>query len=557
MVVFKTKKWLEDEEFQEILKIADYMGYENGYKKFMFNISKAIKNGYFLGDVLNLIEDLGLEVEGSLKELEKEYSLASATIKWDSSRSLVLLEMPRSIYAALRRELEKLICGAVRELGEAVEMEIAPYKAREVVKHLKSLGIAVEDPQKLVAEKPLAIKPTLQKVELRPYQKEALSKWLENRGSGIIALPTGSGKSLIAVAAIVETSVKTLIVAYTKEQVYQWRDFILKYTTIPSSMIGLFYSEEKKLAPITISTYQSAFRNMGLLAPHFDMIVVDEVHHLPADKFKYIAYHNLARFKMGLSATPDREDGRHHELFPLLGGVVYYKTPNELVEQGYLAPYEVRTVEVELVLDERLEYIKLKKRIEELVKMLPENMRNITNARERFKRLLEEARRGNTIAMEILKLYSSLRMLVAQSRAKTSKAIELALREYENGNKVIVFTQYVDQAERIARETGGYLLTGEVAEQERKRILEEFKNLHRGILVVTTVGDEGIDIPDANVGIIVSGTGSKRQFVQRLGRLLRPKPGGQKAILYEIVTRRTFEVYQAARRRTMDLDELG
>jgi len=146
-------------------------------------------------------------------------------------------------------------------------------------------------------------------------------------------------------------------------------------------------------------------------------------------------------------------------------------------------------------------------------------------------------------------------MLLAKSTSKIDKAVEIAREEYEKGNKVIVFTQYVDQAREIARRLEALLLTGDTPEEERKRALQEFKYAQRGILVVTTVGDEGLDIPDANVGILVSGTGSRRQFIQRLGRLLRPKPGGKEAVMYEIILEKTTEEFQARKRKTLNLDE--
>lgn len=543
MIVFRVKKWLEEDEFKELTRIADYMGFENGVKSFRLNLDKAFRNGYTLVDIKNLVCEYSIdcrEVEVKLEEVASNYT---PVFEWISSKGVVKLSIPRSIYGVVKEDLKKYSPRFIGLVEDKVVLEILPYKAPDVYKTLRDKLGSVLDPQNLFTEKPLVIQPELRNIELRPYQKEALEKWIENNYRGVIALPTGAGKSIVALAALTRVNTRTLIIAYTKEQVLQWREFILKYTTIPPHMVGVFYSEEKKLAPVTITTYQSGFRNINTLSPYFGMLIVDEVHHLPAEKFKYIAMHSIAVYRMGLSATPTREDGKHEELFPLLGGIVYYKLPGELVEQGYLAPYKVITVKIKLSKQERELYEQLRKKYRALVGGL------------KFQEVLELARRGDSRAAEALKIHSEARMLLAKSTSKIDKAVEIAREEYEKGNKVIVFTQYVDQAREIARRLEALLLTGDTPEEERKRALQEFKYAQRGILVVTTVGDEGLDIPDANVGILVSGTGSRRQFIQRLGRLLRPKPGGKEAVMYEIILEKTTEEFQARKRKTLNLDE--
>jgi len=541
--VFKVRKWLEEDEFKELLKIADYMGFENGYKLFKLNIEKALRNGYTPIDVRNIIEEYADEENEILDNIEKLFQEYAAVFEWSTSKGVVRIHIPKTLSSMLKDQLRRYGYKYSGIVGDKVVIEILPYYAYDVYKFFKNQFIQVIDANNIFAEKPLVFKPELVNVTLRQYQEEALNKWIENDYRGIIALPTGSGKSIIAIAAIVKTAVRTLIVAYTKEQVFQWRDFILKYTNIPVHMIGLIYGEEKKLAPITITTYQSGFRNINNISPYFGMLVVDEVHHLPAEKFKYIALHTIAKYRMGLSATPTREDGKHEELFPLLGGIIYHKLPSELVEQGFLAPYTIITVKVGLSKQERALYEQLRRKYRALV------------GSKKFEEVLKEARKGIPRAIEALKIHSEMRQILAKACSKIDKAVEIAKREYEKGNKVIIFTQYVEQAKDIASRLNGLLLTGETPEADRKHSLELFKHSPRGILVVTTVGDEGIDIPDANVGIIVSGTGSRRQFIQRLGRLLRPKTKGTGAVLYEIVLEKTPEELQARKRKTIEPGE--
>ena len=540
MVVVKTKKWLSREEFEELLKISDYLGYDQEYKRFSINVEKAFRNGYSLEDIKELIKDLSLEVEGSLESLKTFFEALTPRLEWDSAKGLIKIHVPKGAYFKLRNILSSLGAYKSAETPEALVFNLYPHRLKLLVEQSQRAGISFEDPYKLTSEKPLPFKPELKNIELRDYQKEALEKWLSNNGQGIIALPTGAGKTIIAIAALVSKPVKTLIIVYTKEQMFQWKDFIIRTTNLPSSMVGLVYSESKQLAPVTVTTYQSGFRQINSISPFFDQLIVDEVHHLPAEKFRYIAIHSIARYRMGLSATPVREDGKHEELFPLLGGIIYYKTPEELVEKGYLARYVIKTIRVKMTPEEKKEYMQLRNQFQALAKG------------RKFEEIVEDASRGDPSAIEALRIHGRIKNLLAHSETKINKAIEIAMRELEKGSKIIIFTQFVDQAEKIAEKLGGFLLTGEIPASERKKALEAFKKADKGVLVVTTVGDEGLDIPDANVGILVSGTGSRRQFIQRLGRLLRP--GKKEAVLYELVFEKTSEEYQAYKRKRLELD---
>ena len=544
MVLIKAKRWLDKEEFKEILKIADYTGFENGRAIFTFNFDKALRNGYSYEDIILLIQEYDLEVdEADLEEIRDLFEKIGVEIRWDRSTGSVKLRIPWKIYYRVKEDLKAVNARYAGKNENEIIYIILPDKIHELTDRIVSKGFNVVDKEGLLREKQLPFKPVLRNIELRDYQREALDKWVENNYKGIIALPTGSGKTVIGIATLTIKPVRTLIITFTREQMFQWRDSIVKYTDIEPRYIGLMYSEEKRLAPITITTYQSGFRIINDISPYFDLLIVDEVHHLPADKFKYIALHSIARYRMGLSATPVREDGKHEELFPLLGGIIYYKSPAELAQKGYLARYRIQTVKIKLTREEQKEYEKLRKKYRALV------------GSSTFQEVLEAARKGDPYAKEALKIHSQMRMLLAKSRSKIEKAIEIAKNEFEKGNKVIIFTQYVEQAKKISEALNAYLLTGEIPVDERKNILMKFKEADRGILVVTTVGDEGLDIPDANVGIIVSGTGSRRQFIQRLGRLLRPKKGAVEARLYEIVIVKTPEEYQSRKRKELNLDD--
>lgn len=541
---FTVKKWLSREDFEELLRIADYVSYTSGEgSKFRLNVSKILREGLTKDDVVNILDSIGVELKhGDVDRLESALKReTNVKVMWDEVKERILVEIPWSTYSGLKDSLKDLGLSFAGKNRECIKYYVRPYKLMDLKELVVSRGYSIIDLEGLTAEKDLGVKLEFSG-ELRPYQREALDKWIENKFKGIIALPTGSGKTIVALAALAQVSKRALIVTFTKEQMFQWKDMIARFLNISREYVGLFYGEDKSISQITISTYQSAYKNINVLGKYFSLLIVDECHHLPADKFKAIAVGCIAPYRLGLSATVVREDGRHTELFPLMGGVIYHKSASELSSMGYLAKFRVITVKVRPTKDEVNEYVELRKTYKSIV------------GDRRFDEVLELAKMGNAKAIEALRIHSKMRMLIAFSKSKIEKAVEIVREELEKGSKIIVFTQFVEQAKKLSQELNAGLLIGEMNSDERKKILSDFKASQSSVLVVTTVGDEGLDIPDANVGVIVSGTGSRRQFIQRLGRLLRPKGGDVEARLYEIVVEGTLDEL-VARRRKKALDK--
>jgi superfamily II DNA or RNA helicase len=537
-IVFYVREWLEREDFELFLKFSKYLGRENGKSKFLLDISrleKAVKSKEIEpGEVINLLSSYDIEFENSsLDDVQKILEMLMPRVVIKIQNGQVLLVPNTFLGDKIRDLIERKW---VKYYPQLKAFKLAkPMYFFDVIEILKSRDIIVQNETGINEKNDLPIKISF-KGELRDYQIEALDAWRKNGCRGVIALPTGTGKTIIAIATIAELNVRTLIVAYTKEQVFQWGEKIASFTDVPNGMIGYFYGSEKKVLPITIATYQSAFRYIKTLASYFSLLIVDEVHHLPADKFRYIAENMFAKYRLGLSATVIREDGRHVELFPLMGGVVYSKSMFELAEKGYIAPFTVDTIKVSLTPEEKKKYKELLERYKKLV-----------NGKT-FEEILEEAKKGDEKALEAVKIRTELRILVHNAQEKLRAVEQIVNKELEQGSKILIFTQYVEQAKQIAEKLKTYYIVGELDENSRRKRLESFKQGIVRVLVLTTVGDEGIDIPDANVGIIVAGTSSRRQFVQRLGRLLRPVPGKQ-AKLYEIVVKGTFEEAESRKRK--------
>ncbi|AEM39585.1 type III restriction protein res subunit [Pyrolobus fumarii 1A] len=522
----KFSRWLSEDEFREVLEFADYKGVVNGERIFEINPVKLRRANLSLRDVLAIIDSMG----GVVEELPPGVG---------ATEKIARLRVEDGLYVLRSRErLLELLAefgGTVRYSRELKGFIVKPYVVVDVVDKLRRAGFEVVDETGLLEPKPFNESISL-RYELRPYQREALEAWKANKYRGVIALPTGAGKTIVALAAIAELKVPTLIVVYTREQLKQWVEKIREALTVSPWEVGAFYGEEKRIAPITVTTYQTAWRRVDELRDKFALLIVDEAHHLPAERFRLIAEGVLAPYRMALSATPEREDGLHVELFRLMGGLIYRKSASELAAQGYLAQYRIVTKYVTLTPKEAMKYRELRRKYAELA------------AGRDINELIRLAASGDESASKALKILNEMRKIVINAENKLKLAKEIAEQEASKGSKVIIFTQYVEQAKKLGVLLGAPVITGKTDRVKRDLALHLFKTGRARILVVTTVGDEGLDIPDANVGIILSGTSSKRQFIQRLGRLLRPAPGKKEAILYEIVVKGTMEEAQARRR---------
>ncbi|WP_317896496.1 DEAD/DEAH box helicase [Pyrofollis japonicus] len=518
---FKICRWLERSEFQSIIRLATYLGRESGCSLFMITLDG---NSYAkkIEEIIEFIERFGGELDTDSRLLiEKiQNELRKVIIRKDEKGYIIKSQSYLNDYLTYFRER-----GLVRYSRIKQGFIVKPYAIADIIERLELEGFKIIDETSLIRPNNIDIE---FKGNLRDYQLEALEAWRNNKFRGVIVLPTGTGKTIIGVAAIASLKVPTLIVVYTREQLLEWMNKIATFTDNGKRLIGAFYSDEKEIKPITITTYQSAHRNIDILKDKFSLLIVDEAHHLPADKFKRIAEEVLSPYRLGLSATPYREDGRHEELFSLIGGIVYRRTLSELMEQGYVAPFEIIPVVVRPERDILAKYREIRKKF-------------ITLARGRsIEELVRAAAVGDNSARQAIQLMNQARKLLISSKAKLEKLKEIFEREYNAGSKILIFTQYVEQAEIIGKNLGIPVITSKTNKNIRNIIFNLFKNGRYRALVLTTLGDEGIDIPDANVGIVVSGTSSRRQFIQRLGRLLRPGKS-KTARLYYIALKGTHE----------------
>ena len=378
---------------------------------------------------------------------------------------------------------------------------------------------------------------------LRDYQKEALESWIAHNKRGCIILPTGAGKTMIALKAITDTNSSTLIIVPTLNLMEQWSESIKKILK-DTTLIGMLGGGHEDIKMITVTTYESAYLKYSFLGNKFKFLIFDEAHHLAAEKYSLIGEHFISPYRLGLTATIEREDGRHIILFKLIGDVIYKKDFYQLAEKNYLANFE------------------LKKRT---INMLPEEVIQYNNKIEEYRKILKDCNIFYPIKLEKLIILSSNNSKLRKALLLRNEALEIALNskakilELEkilkekdlDSKKIIIFTIHTKLAYTISNRFLIPVITHRTKNEERNEILEGFKKGRYRIITTTKVLDEGTDIPDANTGIILSGTGSKREFVQRLGRLLRPKNNREDvAELIEIISSDTSETYTSNKRNT-------
>jgi superfamily II DNA or RNA helicase len=289
-----------------------------------------------------------------------------------------------------------------------------------------------------------------------------------------------------------------------------------------------------------VITYDSAAMPRRRL-DGFGLLIVDEVHHLPAASYRAIAGKVNAPFRLGLSATPERGDEGHHALDHLIGPIVYRRTPAELARDRHIADYKERRIFVDLTPEERLRYDQL---MAEYKWYLASRRGSLGRPETLFAELI---RRSGTdpAARSALRAHHQARMIALNAEAKLAKVAELLAAHRDD--KVIVFSEYNAMVDTLSERLLLPSITYRTAPAERRRTLERFRAGEYGKLVTGRVLNEGVDVPDANVAIVVSGSSATREYIQRLGRVLRPK--ASEAMLYELVSRKTTEGRSSRKRR--------
>jgi superfamily II DNA or RNA helicase len=370
-----------------------------------------------------------------------------------------------------------------------------------------------------------------------PHQTEAVEAWWNASGRGVVVLPTGTGKTFAAMLAIQKAARPAIVLTPTIDLLNQWH---WELSQGFGGMVGLMGGGDYDIQPLTVTTYDSAYIHLERWGSRFGLIVFDECHHLPGPTYAMAAIGTIAPFRLGLTATPERADGMEQAYPDLIGPIVYRREIKEL-SGDFLAEYRTERIYVSLTAEEQARYQSARETYRRFVVE-----RNIPmSGPNGWQRFIIEASRSQE-GWDAFKAYRETKRLERAAGAKLEKLDELIARHA--ADRVLIFTADNATVYQIARQYLVPAITHQTKTRERKQILKRFHSGEYPIVVTSQVLNEGVDVPAANVGIVLSGTSTIRENVQRLGRLLR-KQKGKQAILYEVVARGTTEEFASDRRR--------
>ena len=390
-------------------------------------------------------------------------------------------------------------------LGARIDKEtvaVHPSQRGAIKQHLLRLGWPAEDFAGYVDGQAHPIDLNQEGWNIRQYQEHAAEGFWHG-GSGVVVLPCGAGKTIVGAAAMSHAKATTLILVTNTVAARQWRDELLRRTTLNEDEIGEYSGAKKEIRPVTIATYQVMTKKKNGVYAHLDLfdsydwglIIYDEVHLLPAPIFRFTA-DIQSRRRLGLTATLVREDGMEGEVFSLIGPKRFDVPWKEIESQGYIAPAECIEIRATLSESERLSYATAE--VEEKYRM-------------------------------------------CATTATKTKVVQ-ALVEKHAEEQVLVIGQYITQLDELSEKLGVPVIKGETPVKEREELFAAFRTGELKCLVVSKVANFSVDLPDATIAIQVSGAfGSRQEEAQRLGRILRPKSDGRGATFYSVVSRDTVD----------------
>jgi superfamily II DNA or RNA helicase len=397
--------------------------------------------------------------------------------------------------------------------------------------------------------------PAVDLPSLRPEQQNALDAWKSRDCRGVVVMPTGTGKTEVALAAMAHARVATLVVAPVRDLMHQWHRRILRGLGYDAGIVG---DSIRNLQPVTVTTYDSAYARMAEMGDRFGLIIFDEAHHLPGRCYRDAALFCTASMRLGLTATPERFDGRHVDLDTLIGPTVYSQNIGD-AKGKTLADYDVIRIPVKLGDEEQYKYDRASLAVRAFVIKRTQQLQgnavegSAVNAKVVYtwQDLCAESAK-DPAARQAQNAYY-LKKSIEDRAAEKLRVIEDLFRLHA-GERVIIFAGSNPMAIDVSRRFLIPTLLSHSRKAERREVLEGFAANRFPAIVANQVLDEGVDVPAAKVAVVIGGMASTRQAKQRLGRILR-RSGDSRATLYEIVCEGTNDVERSRKRRRSDAYE--
>ncbi len=497
--------------FAELVKSPEYV---HTYRVTPLSLWNAASAGMGVDEVVATLEQWAkFEVPPNVPASIRDTMGRWGRIKlWSDPRGLRLETEDPILMTELRR-LKPVIPFLGPELNETASL-VDPAFRGEIKQALTHAGHPVQDLAGYRDGEALEIVLTHDHKEsgepwgLRDYQRGAVDAFMGDGisgGSGVVVLPCGAGKTMVGIAAMAQLGMRTLLLCTNVTALRQWKAEILARTSLTEEEVGEYSGEAKDIKPVTLSTYQiltyrksknDTFQHFGIFdRENWGLIVYDEVHLLPAPVFRSVA-HLQARRRLGLTATLVREDGKEADVFALIGPKRFDVPWKDLEHQGWIASATCTEIRIGFGEEDRIRYA-------------------VADDREKFR--------------------------IASVNVRKLGVIEELLQRHLY-DKVLVLGMYVEQLELLARRLDAPLIEGKTPQSRRDELFQKFRTGEVRVLVISKVGNFSVDLPDANVAIQVSGTwGSRQEEAQRLGRILRPKGGENKAHFYTLISRDTVE----------------
>jgi len=489
------------------------------YRLTACSLWSAAAEGMTAGVVLDYLEENArFGVPGAVSGFIQKEMDSYGKLRLESAEGRLVLAAAEKVW--LRRALALPEAGLFLRLIDARHAEVPAERRGMLKRELARAGLPVVDEAGFHGGEtvPLALREgDARGGVLRDYQREAVQAFCRegsrHGGSGVVVLPCGAGKTLVGIAVMAELGCATLILAPNVASIRQWKRELLARTDLPEELIGEYSGECKEVRPVTLATYQILTHRKSKQAQPVHMqlfqerdwglIIYDEVHLLPAPVFRATADIQATR-RLGLTATLLREDGCEEDVFSLIGPKRYELPWKELEQEGFLAGLDACEVRVPLEADVRLRY--------------------------------EEAA-------------PRAKFRIAAENPHKLRAVQTLLDRHA-GEPTLVIGHYLSQLRAVARLTGSPLITGETAHEERERLYRDFREGRLSRLIVSKVANFAIDLPEARVAIELSGSfGSRQEETQRIGRVVRPKGGENRAYFYTLVSEDTVEQAFARRRQ--------